>query len=115
MKENKKTILALTGIVIAIVIFFLTSTGESDFSDGGKPYWCNSCNKVNFVEVGYSIDYYAKYPERVGQPLLCPVCRKSSLVPGAVCPAKGCFYTSPSSKNDGTAICPKCKADLYQG
>ena len=115
MKDNNKAILALAGIAVAVAIFIFTSPQESDFSEGGKPYWCNSCKKVNHLEVGYSIDYYDKHPDRVGQPMLCPVCSKGALVPGQVCPAKGCFYTAAGSKSDGTAICPKCNADLHQG
>ena len=115
MKDKKKLTLALAGIALAVVIFFLTPSQGGDFSEEGKPYWCNSCKKVNHLEVGYSISYYDKHPERVGQPLICPVCSKGALVPGEVCPVKGCFYTSAGSKSDGTAICPKCKNELYQG
>ncbi len=53
--------------------------------------------------------FYDNNPNMLGQPMVCPKCKKGRLANGMKCPVKGCFYVQANQMPDGRPICPVCK------
>jgi len=115
MNDKVKLLLAVLGILVGggFTLSHLVSPSESeDFPDGGTWTKCSACQEMQVIDPEMRGKFYDENPNMVGRPMVCPKCKRGSLVDGLKCPINGCFYTQAIQSKDGTPACPICKSKL---
>lgn len=115
MTDRQKIFLSIIAIIVAggfVVSYILSPSDSEDFPDGGTWSKCTSCQQMQVIDSEQRGVFYEENPNMVGRPMLCPKCKKGSLIDGLKCPIKGCFYTQAKQKSDGSPLCPVCNSDL---
>ena len=115
VSDKLKIILSAVAIITAgvfVISFILSPSDSEDFPDGGTWTKCSACQKTQVVDSEARGVFYDENPNMMGRPMVCPKCKKGSLIDGLKCPVKGCFYTQAKQKSDGSPVCPVCNSNL---
>ena len=115
MNDKAKLGLSIAAIVLCggFIVSYVSSSGTiADFPDGGTWTLCNACGEMQVIDPEIRGRFYDDNPSHMGQPMVCPKCKKGRLVDGKKCPVNGCFYVQANQMADGRPICPVCKKPL---
>ena len=115
MKDMAKVGLSIAAIVLCVgfIVKSVISSGKSaDFPDGGTWTECNACGEMQLIDPETRGRFYDDNPSQMGQPMLCPMCKRGRLKDGLKCPLNGCFYVQAGQMADGRPVCSKCKKPL---
>ena len=115
MNDKAKLGLSIVAIVLCggFIVNYVSLLGTSaDFPDGGTWTLCNACGEMQVIDDETRGRYYDDTPSHMGQPMVCPKCKKGRLMDGQKCTVNDCFFVQAGQMEDGRPVCPKCKKPL---